>query len=148
MAEEPRAGGGPDPFALDLAGVQQRTQVDFEIDFFERILSRDPAYVDVLRSLADLFAQKGLHRRALHADLKLAELLPQSAEVFYNIACSQSVLGEEQGALMALERALELGFADREKLLADPDLARLRLLPQFVTLVSRYAKGQGPLVVG
>ncbi|MFM7162365.1 MAG: tetratricopeptide repeat protein [Planctomycetaceae bacterium] len=148
MADEQRAAGMGDPFALDLAEVQERTQVDFEIDFFERILSRDPEYVDVLRSLADLFAQKGLHRRALHADLKLAELLPRCADVFYNIACSQSVLGEEQGALLALERALELGFSDQEKLLHDPDLSRLRPLPQFVTLISRYARGQGPLVVG
>jgi tetratricopeptide (TPR) repeat protein len=148
MADEQRAAAVGDPFALDLAGVQERTQVDFEIDFFERILSRDPEYVDVLRSLADLFAQKGLHRRALHADLKLAELLPRCADVFYNIACSRAVLGEEQGALLALERALELGFSDREKLLNDPDLSRLRPLPQFVTLICRYARGQGPLVVG
>ena len=48
-----------------LATLRKRSQLDFEIEFFERILTRDPNYIEVLTNLGDLFAQKGCHRRAL-----------------------------------------------------------------------------------
>src|SRR4029077_10257234 len=73
-----------------LATLRKRSQLDFEIEFFERILSRDPNYVEVLINLGDLFTKKGCHRRALQVDLRLARLCPKSPAVLYNLACSHA----------------------------------------------------------
>src|SRR5262249_55123441 len=62
LAHDEAAGG------CRLGTLCKRSQLDFEIEFFERILSRDPNYVEVLMILGELFTQKGCHRRALQVD--------------------------------------------------------------------------------
>ncbi|MBS0265324.1 MAG: tetratricopeptide repeat protein [Planctomycetes bacterium] len=119
-----------------LSTLRKRSQLDFEIDFFERILSRDPNYVEVLMNLGELFSEKGCHRRALQVDLRLAQLKPLSDTVMYNLACSHSMLHQKSESLEALHRAIDLGFDDVEFLLADPDLTALRDHPEFVRIVS------------
>jgi tetratricopeptide (TPR) repeat protein len=127
--------GSPD--ACKLSTLRKRSQLDFEIDFFERILSRDPNYVEVLMNLGDLFARKGCHRRALQVDLRLAQLRPQNPTIFYNLACSHAVLSHMTEALAALEQAVDLGYSDLEHLLADPDLASLRCHVGFRSILAR-----------
>lgn len=119
-----------------LGSLQRRPQLEFEIDFFERILSRDPNYVEVLMQLGDLFSRKGCHRRALQADLRLSQLRPRDAVVFYNLACSQAVLQQKVESLESLERAVGLGYDDVEYLAADPDLELLRSEPAFLRIVA------------
>jgi tetratricopeptide (TPR) repeat protein len=126
-----------------LATLRKRSQLDFEIEFFERILSRDPNYVEVLINLGDLFTQKGCLRRALQVDLRLARLCPNNPEVLYNLACSQSMLGHSADALEALRRAVNLGFDDLEHLISDPDLSGVRSHPGFQRLVADLAGRPG-----
>ncbi len=118
-----------------LSTLRKRSQLDFEIDFFERILSRDPNYVEVLMNLGELFSEKGCHRRALQVDLRLAQLRPRSETVMYNLACSYAMLNQKVEALEALQGALDLGFFDVDFLLADPDLAILHGRPEFQRMV-------------
>jgi len=127
-----------------LSALRKRSQMDFEIEFFERILSRDPNYLEVLVNLGDLFSRKGCHRRALQVDLRLAQLRPQNATVFYNLACSHAVLNQGGEALCALEQAVELGYSDVDHLLADPDLAVLRAHERFRRLVARLDAAASP----
>lgn len=122
--------------ACCLDVLQKRSQIDFEIDFFERILSRDRNNIHVLVCLGDLFSLKGLHRRALQIDERLAELCPDEACVWYNLACSRAVLKMLPEAWKALVVALEFGFDNYELLANDPDLAPLRAYPKFASLLS------------
>ena len=126
-----------------LATLRKRSQLDFEIEFFERILSRDPNYIEVLMNLGDLFTQKGCHRRALQVDLRLARLCPRNAEVMYNLACSHAQLQHTADALAALRRAVNLGFDDLDHLISDPDLASIRAHPGFHRLVTEIAGRPG-----
>ncbi len=126
-----------------LATLRKRSQLDFEIEFYERILSRDPNYVEVLMNLGDLFTRKGCHRRALQVDLRLARLCPQNPEVMYNLACSHAQLQHTADALHALRRAVSLGFDDLEHLISDPDLASVRAHPGFHRLVTDLAGRPG-----
>lgn len=118
-----------------LAGLMSRSQVDFEIDFFERILNRDPNYVDVLVNLGELFSRKGCHKRALQVDLRLAGLRPNEPTVQYNLCCSYAVLNQPVDAIEALRRSVRAGFDDVEHLLLDADLDSLRPLPAFQEVV-------------
>jgi tetratricopeptide (TPR) repeat protein len=62
-----------------------------------------------------------------------------SAVGWYNLACARALVGREDAAVTALERALELGF-DRDELLAtDPDLDTLRGRDDFKALLATRA---------
>ena len=137
LAHDEAAGG------CRLTTLRKRSQLDFEIEFFERILSRDPNYMEVLMNLGDLFTQKGCHRRALLVDLRLARLCPKNPEVMYNLACSHAQLQHTADALASLRRAVELGFDDLDHLISDPDLASIRAHPGFHRLVSELAGRPG-----
>jgi tetratricopeptide (TPR) repeat protein len=126
-----------------LATLRKRSQIDFEIEFFERILSRDPNYVEVLMNLGDLFTKKGCHRRALQVDVRLARLCSKNPEVFFNLACSHALLNHTVDALEALRQAVGLGFSDLDHLIADPDLASVRAHPGFQRLIAELAGRPG-----
>ena len=118
-----------------LSDLVRRSQIDFEIDFFERILNRDPHYVEVLTRQGELFAEKGWHRRTLQIDQRLAHLRPRDPCAVYNLACSYALLHQVEDAMRELRRAVELGFKDYRQLVVDPDLASLRLTQDFVQFV-------------
>jgi tetratricopeptide (TPR) repeat protein len=126
-----------------LEALRKRSQLDFEIDFFERILSRDPNYAEVLSNLGDLFASKGCHRRALQVDVRLAQLRPRNATVFYNLACSHAVLNHAKKALAALDQAVDLGYCDLDYLLSDPDLASVRCRAEFRRILAKLEAACG-----
>ena len=123
-----------------LAALRRRSQIDFEIDFFDRILDRDPNYLEVLENLGDLFSRKHWHRRALQMDQRLSHLKPHDPDVAYNLACSYSVLHQPSEAFDALERAIINGFRDMDCLRRDPDLAHIRSHPHFPDMLIQLQK--------
>jgi Zn-dependent protease len=54
----------------------------------------------------------------------------------YNAACAHARAGRADEAMTWLERAIRAGFADRQGLDSDPDLASLRELPAYRTLLA------------
>ena len=118
-----------------VADLMRRSQSDFEIDFYERILNRDPHCVEVLMRLGELFSDKGWHRRTLQIDQRLVQLRPHDACAVYNLACSHALLHQVEDAMRELRLAVHLGFRDYRQLVIDPDLASLRLTQEFVQFV-------------
>lgn len=130
-----------------LVQLKKRSQIDFEIDFFERILSRDPNYVDVLMNLGELFSRKRWYRRALQVDQRLAQLHPRDPFVLYNLGCSYAVLNRVPEAMGALRSAIAAGYADFEHMRDDHDLDSLRANPDFIRLLQSCepAASRGPM---
>jgi tetratricopeptide (TPR) repeat protein len=118
--------------------LRDQGQLDFEIDFFGRLLDRDPYFVAALRAQASNLARKGQHARALQLDRRLVRLLPEDAIAWYNLACTYTVLGMIDPGFFAIERALELGYAHVRQLRRDPDLKPLRRDPRFDRLLMRF----------
>ncbi len=118
--------------------LRYESQLDFEIDFFGRLLERDPYFVDALRAQAHNLAVKGQHARALQLDRRLVRLIPEDAIAWYNLACSYTVLGMIDPGFFALQRGLELGYAHARRLRRDPDLKALRRDPRFARLLRRF----------
>ncbi len=111
--------------------------LDTKIQFIEGIVRRDPNYVDALQLLGDHYTQRGLFTEGLKVDEHLARLEPQNPLVFYNLACSYSLIEEFDRAVLALERALQLGYRDFNWLAKDPDLKKLRAHPSFDDLKAK-----------
>lgn len=124
---------GPRP--ADQSVSKNRDQAEFEISFFGRILERLPAYVEVLRRQAELLSTSGRRSEGLACDALLARLLPDDAEVRYNLACSQASLGKADEAIDTLGQAIELGYRDIDHLESDPDLDSLRDHPRYLELL-------------
>jgi tetratricopeptide (TPR) repeat protein len=105
--------------------------LDTRIEFMEGLVRRDPDYVDALQLLGDHYTQRGRFTEGLKVDERLARLEPQSALVFYNLACSYSLTDQFDRAALALEKALQLGYRDFNWLAKDPDLKKLRQQPAY-----------------
>lgn len=105
--------------------------LEFEIRFYEKLLSAYPDFVDVLIPLGNAYTRRGLHEKGLEIDLRLVQLRSEEPASWYNLACSCSLLKRIDEALAALRRAIELGYRDLPHLQKDPDLANLRQSPKY-----------------
>jgi adenylate cyclase len=119
--------------------VGNLNQADFEIEFFERILSRNPDDINVLRALGEQLARKGLWERSLKVEQHLIRLRPDDGIAYYNAACSLAMQGAASLAIEALDRAIRCGYRDFGHLEVDPDLDSLRHLPAYRALLGRHA---------
>jgi tetratricopeptide (TPR) repeat protein len=121
---------------------RENNELDFQIEFYEGILKRDPNLVDVLITLGDAYTRRGYHEKGLEIDLRLSRLKSRDPVVFYNLACSYSLLGKIDSALEALEKAFVLGYSELDYLESDPDLENLHKEPRLSQLVQKYFKGR------
>ena len=113
-----------------LSRASQR-DLDTKIEFMEGLVRRDPDYVDALQLLGDHYTQRGRYAEGLKVDERLARLEPRNPLVFYNLACSYSLTEQFDRAVLALEKALQLGYRDFNWLAKDPDLRKLRQQPVY-----------------
>ena len=72
-----------------------------------------------------------------------SELRPEEPAVRYNLACALARAGRPEDALASLERALDLGLQRPDQMATDEDLATLRELPGFRSLLARARAGAG-----
>jgi tetratricopeptide (TPR) repeat protein len=126
--------------------LRAQSQLEFELEFFGRILERDSLHVAALRAHAHNLARVGQYGRALQLDRRLVRLLPDRPIPWYNLACSYAVLGMVEPAFAALQRSVELGYRHLRRLCRDPDLKSLRRDPRFSRLLRRSTGASGPEV--
>jgi tetratricopeptide (TPR) repeat protein len=119
---------------------QESKDLDIKIRFMEGIVRRDPDYVEALQLLGDHYTQRGHYAQGLKVDEQLSRLEPNNPLVFYNLACSHSLIGEVDLAAAALEKALMLGYRDFKWLAKDPDLRTLRKHPVFRGIEAKIRK--------
>ncbi|MEW5894633.1 MAG: hypothetical protein AB1650_02575 [Candidatus Omnitrophota bacterium] len=103
----------------------------FEIGFYERILEKSPKFPQALMALGDLYTKTGRFQEGLEVDQRLARLYPTNAEIFYNLACSYSLMNEVEKSFACIKRAVALGYYDFEYLQKDDDLKNLRCTEEF-----------------
>ncbi|MBM3996029.1 MAG: hypothetical protein FJ303_18035 [Planctomycetes bacterium] len=120
------------------ARTAEQSQLEFELDFFETILSRNPDFVDVLRVHGNNLTLKGSFAEGLEVDKRLVALRPHDPLAHYNLACSYSLLKKVEPALRALRKALELGYDDFRYLREDRDLLAVRKDPRFRQLLREF----------
>jgi len=90
--------------------------------------------------LGDHYTQRGRFVDGLKVDERLACLEPHNSLVFYNLACSYSLTEQFDHAVLALEKALQLGYRDFAWLAKDPDLKKLRQQPVYRGLEAKIRR--------
>lgn len=118
--------------------------LDFEIAFYERLLQDYPDFTDALMALGASYTRRGWHDKGLQIDQKLTELKANDAVVWYNLACSYSLLRRVDESLDALRRAIALGYDDFDHLRRDPDLLTLRQSAQFRRFLETRSSSTSP----
>ena len=108
---------------------------EFEIRFFESVLSRNPTYSDVVEILGGLYTKHGRIADGLKMDRKLVKLQPSNATAHYNLACSLALAKRKMDALRSLRQAVDLGYRDFDWMEQDTDLDALKSHPDFLTLL-------------
>ena len=121
-----------------LAFLAERNQVDFELDFFTRILGAVPDYPEVLRAQASNMTVKGRLQEGLAVDKKLVAIRPADPTAHYNLACRYALLKQPDLALVTLRKAVELGYRDFRYMQEDHDLDSIRKDPRFRKLMREY----------
>ena len=117
-----------------------KEDLDFEIRFFEGIAHHDPDFIEALQILGDAYTKTGQWEKGLNIDERLARLCPDNSLVFYNLACSYSLLKQVEEAFAALREAVKLGYDDARWLTKDPDLDNLRQDNRFEKIRSDLSK--------
>ncbi len=123
--------------------VKRDSDVDFEILFFEGVLKQNPDFIEALIALGDLYTKKGLIDKGLEVDEKLSRLRPEDPLVFYNLACSYSLVKEVEKSIEAIKTAINNGYGDFDYLEQDKDLDNIRQDERFQQCLSRL-KPQKP----
>jgi len=112
----------------------QKEDLEFEIRFFKGVTKRDPGFIEALQVLGDAYTKTGQWEKGLKVDKRLAHLCPNNPLVFYNLACSYSLMSHLNEAFAALNKAIRLGYNDAKWLTKDPDLENLRKDSRFEAL--------------
>ncbi len=100
------------------------------------VLDVNPRDGETLGALAVIEAKLGRLDEALRLSEQAVALAPSSADVAYDRAVVSALGGRLSEATATLRRAVELGYAVNE-LRVDDDLAVLRALPEFQSMVGR-----------
>ena len=120
--------------------MARKEDLAFDIAFYESVLRRDPAYVDVVELLGGLYTKAGRIADGLKMDRKLVRLQPDNATARYNLACSLALSQRPAQALTCLAQAIALGYDDAEWMANDPDLSALHERPDFQSLLQIVRK--------
>lgn len=117
-----------------------KVDYEFEINFFEGVLKRDPKNIEVIEILGGLYTKKGRIDDGLRMDRKMVRLQPENPHAHYNLACSLALKRRKADAVRALTKAVELGYKDYEWMRDDPDLSGLQNHPSFKELLEKIKR--------
>ncbi len=115
--------------------MSTRSNLDFELSFFESLHKRMPKDIRVASMLAHIYTKVGRIDSGLKMDRKLVRLDPEDPTAHYNLACSLSLKGRKAEAVKVLRTAISLGYSDFDWMQHDPDLIALVDYPGFRELL-------------
>src|SRR5205809_269899 len=92
--------------------LASRSQLDFEVEFFGKIIAALPDFTDALKVQASNLTTKGRLQDGLAVDKQLVAIRPHDPTAHYNLACRYALLKQAEQALGSLRKAVELGYRD------------------------------------
>lgn len=134
----PPASANEFPPGSVIGFLADRSQLDFEVDFFQKVLASSPHFTEVLRVQAGNLTTKGRLQDGLAVDKQLVAARPADPTAHYNLACRYALLKQPDLAFGSLRKAIELGYRDFRFMEEDRDLDSIRKDPRFRALVREY----------
>ena len=107
----------------------------------ERHLNLHPGDSRALYFGANALSQLNQRERSLQWLERALAVEPEEPQVLYNVACVYALLNETERAIDCLQGSITHGWAQREWMEHDPDLASLREHPRFRALLQHAGAG-------
>lgn len=114
---------------LSQSGAEQLAELRLR-----RALELDPASQAAGFELARILLEREEAPKALAVLTDLLARQPDDPDCLYNLACCQARLGNSHECLRMLEKAVENGFQDLDKIGGDADLKGIRQYKEFTEL--------------
>lgn len=121
---------------------RSRKGISVELDFLEGLRRRLPNHEGILKALGDLYTRSGDYEAGMQVDERLVCLIPNQADVWYNLGCSYALVGRTDDAFHVLSRAIELGYDNYKWMLRDDDLRSLHSDMRFNKLLEQMVINQ------
>jgi len=119
---------------LRLIRLAERPQLDFEIEFYEAILKRNPEQTEALAALAANLRKKQRYKESLRLEEQRRQLRPHDPRCLVDTARCFARLGQPEWAMKLLEEAAQKRYRGLAQLLREEDFAGLREHPRFAAL--------------
>ena len=134
----------PDDFLRDLRQAQEKSRArdwTSAIPLWERVVAANPHVGWIWYSLATAQYNAGEYRKALPSFEKALELgAGPLGRIAFDIARSHAMLKEKEATIQSLQRALELGLRNRDRIGTNEEFAFLRSDPRFKSLTGAIDK--------
>jgi len=78
-----------------------------------------------------------LYKEASHAFRALGILQPEDFNAFYHVACAEALLGNYTESLLFLNKAIDLGYRDKERIVQDASLNPISYTKGFELAMNR-----------
>jgi tetratricopeptide (TPR) repeat protein len=114
------------------------------VDAYKRALERNPGLVTAANNLGAAYKRLGKYRLAEEVLSSMAARHPDSAAIYYNLACVRSLLGDAKSASEQLSLAIDKGFSDKARVENDPDFHQIRNTPAFRRVLERLQTAAPP----
>ena len=102
---------------------------------YQKALNLDRGFIPAWHKLGIVYAIKGEFAESVYAFEQVTKLSPDSAEACYWLAQIFSVEKRIDGALSWLEKAINRGFRDWNRIHSDPKLNNIRQTSKYKELI-------------
>jgi len=120
--------------------LYKNEQSEEALELFREVLRLDPEHGLAHARVGYILASQGSPAAAVEHFQREIALEHGVATATYNVACMQSLAGDGEAALAALQKAVRLGFANADLLKKDTDLATIRGSAAFDAALAAAAK--------
>ncbi len=124
---------------LGLA-YQKTDRHDLAEKMYLKSISINPENSTPYENLGFLFYINGEYEKCIEANKKWIVISPDDNLSYYNIACLYSLLNKPNDAIEWLEKAIQKGFNNFEKLKSDEDLKNAKNSEAFNDFAEKYLK--------
>ncbi len=129
--------------SLSLGRLYAMTNRAVEAEkMYLRAISLNPTNIHPHRGLAILYLEQDRQAEAESQYLEVVKYNPADSNVWYKLALLAALDNRQQQSLERLEKALEKGMRDYQKIMDDEDLEPVRKMAAFKGLMEKYFPNQ------
>jgi tetratricopeptide (TPR) repeat protein len=130
-------------YEYDFKGIRggaDGTDYDKALEIYKDILKKDKEYINAAFNAGIIYSKKKNNAEAIKLTKEALKFAVDFAAGYYNLACYYALDGDKDNALKNLEKSVELGYRDFDKIEADSDLKSITGEKEFKDIVVKYKK--------
>ena len=108
------------------------------INCYTKYIEKSPQNPDLYYLRGETYLKVFKYNSAISDFIKVVELEPGNVEAYYLVASTASMAYKKEYALTWLQKALEAGFSDFERISEDPSLDNIRKSKGFKALMKQW----------